>query len=113
MRFEYDEPQMPAQPAPLIEVLRLLGTRWSVWILFHLAHGPSRYSNMRRSIPGLSEKALTECLGKLHANGLVERNVWPTQPGHVEYSLTPSGSELIGYLHELQAWVEASGLVGR
>jgi DNA-binding HxlR family transcriptional regulator len=53
---------------------------------------------------------LTQLLGKLQACGLIKRNVWPTQPIRVEYALTTTGIELVGFLHELQAWAEAAGL---
>ena len=110
MWFDYDEPEQPPPAAPPIDVLRLLGTKWSVRILLHLAHGPSRYSGVHRAIPGLSQKVLTQLLGKLQDNGLIKRNVWPTQPIHVEYALTTTGGELVGFLHELRSWAEAAGL---
>lgn len=110
MWFDYEEPPPPAPAEPPIDVLRLLGTKWSVRILLHLAHGPSRYSGVHRAIPGLSQKVLTQLLGKLQDNGLIKRNVWPTQPIHVEYALTTTGAELVGFLHELRAWAEAAGL---
>ena len=109
MWFDYDEPEPPTPAAPPIDVLRLLGTKWSVRILLHLAHGPSRYSGVHRAIPGLSQKVLTQLLGKLQDNGLIKRNVWPTQPIHVEYALTTTGSELVGFLHELRTWAEGAG----
>src|SRR4051812_46273492 len=84
MWFDYEEPDTPAEPTPPVDVLRLLSTKWSVRILLHLARGPSRYSRVHRSIPGLSQKVLTQLLGKLQDNGLVHRKVWPTQPIHVE-----------------------------
>jgi DNA-binding HxlR family transcriptional regulator len=77
----------------------LLGRRWTSVIIFKLLHKPHRFNELLSSIPGLSDRLLTERLRELEENGLVERHVIPESPVRVEYSLTEAGRDA----HEIVA----------
>jgi len=85
-------------------VFDLLGKRWTGLILGSLMDGPARFSELSRSVEGVSERMLTERLNELVGVGLVERTVLPGPPVGVEYHLTPSGKALEPALDELAAW---------
>lgn len=71
-----------------------------------LLDGTQRFSELVRGIGGVSEKMLAQSLRALVADGLVLRNVYPTIPPKVEYSLTPLGREVALHVRSLTDWVE-------
>jgi DNA-binding HxlR family transcriptional regulator len=84
--------------------IELIGKRWSGAILGALADGPLRFAELVRSVPGLSDRLLSERLRELEANGLVERVVEEQAPVKVVYSLTELGAELAPILFDLRRW---------
>lgn len=84
----------------------VVGRRWNGAILRVLLNGASRYSEIRRQIPGLSDRLLSERLRELEREGLVERDVTPCQPVEVRYSLSGRGRELEPVLRGLADWVQ-------
>lgn len=94
-----DHDRCPAEQA--LEVLR---GRWKVLIVRELAEGTCRFSALRRSLEGISEKVLTSQLRELERDGVVHRRVYPEVPPRVEYSLTAKGCDLIPVLEGLHAW---------
>ena len=89
------------------EVLRILEGRWKLVILFHLFGGQvRRFSELRRSIPAVSEKMLIQQLRHMERDGVVRRFVHQQVPPKVEYSLTDWGQALCPALNALLAWVE-------
>ncbi|MGW9028881.1 winged helix-turn-helix transcriptional regulator [Streptomyces sp. NPDC055722] len=85
--------------------LRVAG-KWSVQILVAAAHGPIRFTELERSIEGISRRMLTLTLRNLERDGLVTRTVHPTVPPKVEYELTPIAEELHATLLSLTDWAE-------
>jgi DNA-binding HxlR family transcriptional regulator len=77
-----------------LRVFRLVGKRWTLPILAALLHGPARFSEVARSVPGLSERVMSERLQELCEAGLVERQADPGPPPGTRYRLTPSGERL-------------------
>ena len=73
------------------EVLNRVGDKWSVLIVGLLADGSKRFSELRRTIEGISQRMLTLTLKGLERDGLVTRTVYPTKPPRVEYQLTKLG----------------------
>lgn len=86
-------------------VLRMLGGRWKLPILFRLFAAPSlRSSELLRDIDGVSQKMLTQHLRQLESDGLIARHDFGERPPHVEYVLTPSGRALMPVLMAARAF---------
>ncbi len=87
-------------------LLSQIGDKWTILIINILAQERSavRFGQLRKAVPGISQKMLTQTLRDLERNGLVVRTVYPVIPPHVEYSLTALGQTLIGPLGALSRW---------
>lgn len=90
---------------PARSVLNHVSSRWGVLILAALQDGPMRFYVLRDRIGGISEKMLSQTLRTFVRDGLVAREVEPTVPPQVTYSLTPLGSELAGTVGVLVEWI--------
>ena len=88
------------------EILRRVGEKWSVLIVVLLEPGPRRFNDLKRSIPGISQRMLTLTLRSLERDGLVERTVTPCIPPHVSYGLTEVGRSLCVPVRALCEWAE-------
>jgi DNA-binding HxlR family transcriptional regulator len=89
----------------LQEALKVLEGRWKLLILFHLFSAPVlRFSELRRVIPGISQKMLIQHLRELEKDGVVNRKVYPEVPPKVEYMLTKDGVALRPALRALKSW---------
>lgn len=99
----------PASAAAGIEdAFRMLEGRWKLVILFHLFGGKIlRFSDLERSIPGVSQKMLAQQLRQLERDSLVTRTVHPEVPPRVEYRLTDWAQSLCPVLDQLLTWAEA------
>lgn len=86
-------------------VLDHVMSKWGVLILVRLSAGTLRWGELRRAVDGISEKMLATTLRTLTDDGLVLRESFPTVPPHVEYSLTPLGSELMERMLPLVEWI--------
>lgn len=84
--------------------LSVIGGRWKPSILFSLTEGRKRYNELRKDIPGISERMLVAQLRELEGDGLVERTVFPEVPPRVEYALTDFGRSTEPMLREISAW---------
>lgn len=84
--------------------LDLIGGKWKVAILWHLAPGVKRFSELKRQFDGITQKMLTQQLRELEADGLVHRKVYAEVPPRVEYSLTETGNSLIPVLNMMCQW---------
>jgi DNA-binding HxlR family transcriptional regulator len=89
---------------PVEVSLDLIGGRWKPLILWYLRGGTRRFGDLRRTIPNITEKMLTQKLRELEADGLVHREVYLEVPPKVEYSLTPYGKGLDELLQKLCDW---------
>jgi DNA-binding HxlR family transcriptional regulator len=93
-------------------VLDLLARKWSVGVLYLLARGTRRYSELFYEVGEVSKKALTQTLRALERDGLIVRRAYPEVPMRVEYSLTPLGWGLTPLLMTMYEW-SAQNLNGR
>ena len=89
----------------LEEALKVLEGRWKILILFHLFSAPVlRFSELRRVIPGISQKMLIQQLRDLEKDGVVNRKVYPEVPPKVEYMLKKDGVAPPPALRALKSW---------
>jgi len=86
--------------------VELIGRRWTGAIVRVLLSGVQRFSDLASSIPGLSDRMLSERLRELEAEGIVERLVRAEKPVRVEYLLTQKGRALGGVVEAVSGWAE-------
>ena len=91
---------------PSRQLLDRLSDKWVGLVLQALAHGPRRYSEVSRTVAGVSEKMLTQTLRSLERDGLVEREVTPSVPVRVDYRLTDLGRSLLPVMKAVTDWTE-------
>jgi DNA-binding HxlR family transcriptional regulator len=87
------------------ELLTRVGDKWSVLVIVLLGERAQRFSELKRSVEGISQRMLTLTLRCLERDGLVVRTVFPTVPPRVEYALSALGTTLLRTLTELANWV--------
>ncbi|MEU9736774.1 helix-turn-helix domain-containing protein [Streptomyces sp. NPDC048002] len=92
--------------AGITRVFQLLGKRWTGQIVAVLVGQPAHFTELRRAIPGISERMLSDRLTELGAAGLVVREVDEGPPLRVSYRLTEAGAALEPALNELAQWAE-------
>ena len=85
--------------------LARIGDKWSILIIMQLEPGKQRFSQLRRSIGGISHKMLALTLRGLERDGYITRTVYPTKPPSVEYELTGLGREMVVPVNALGNWV--------
>ena len=95
-----------AKNCPTRLVLDRLADKWALLVLNRLSDEPVRFNRLRRDIEGVSQKVLTQTLRNLERDGLIAREVFPTVPVTVEYSLTPLGRTLTRTAAALTHWAE-------
>ena len=93
-----------AEGCPLRDILDRVGDKWSVLVVVLLGEGTRRFSDLRRSVEGISQRMLTHTLRQLERDGLISRTVYPSVPLRVEYALTPLGQTLLEPLAALAQW---------
>ena len=86
--------------------IELVGKRWSGAVVQLLFGGPARFQDLKRAVPEISDKMLSERLKELEAAGIVYRSVVPSTPVRIEYGLTPKGRALEASLSSLSEWAE-------
>jgi DNA-binding HxlR family transcriptional regulator len=84
--------------------LDVVGGKWKVLILWHLASGPIRFGELRRLVAGISEKMLIQKLREMQDDGIVSRKDFREVPPRVEYALTSFGVSLTNALGPLCEW---------
>lgn len=95
--------QNPGSVCPVAAMSRLLGSRWTMLIIYHLRE-PRRYCELQTLIGDVNPATFTQRLRLLEQQGLIVRREDPENSRHVEYALTAQGAELLPILDELAAW---------
>ena len=90
------------------DVISLVGDKWSVLVVVLLGQGTKRFTEIKTSVEGISQKMLTVTLRGLERDGYVRRTIYPTIPPKVEYELTDLGRELLVPLRALGTWAIAN-----
>lgn len=86
----------------------LVDGKWKSVVMFHLLERTMRFNEIRRQLPSVTQRMLTNQLRELEADGLVERRVHAQVPPRVDYSLTPLGRSMEPILMALKAWGDAN-----
>lgn len=92
---------------PVRGILDRLGDKWTTLTLIALTQRPHRFSELQRAIPDISKRMLTQTLRDLERDGMIARQVFPTKPPSVEYSLTALGDSLMEPVRALVMWAES------
>jgi DNA-binding HxlR family transcriptional regulator len=91
------------------EMLGRVGDKWSLLVIAMLEQRPTqraRFSELKRSIPGISQRMLTATLRSLERDGLLSRHIYAEVPPRVEYELTPLGKRFMQPVRVLVAWLQ-------
>jgi DNA-binding HxlR family transcriptional regulator len=101
--------RMDCSPGCVVEgTLQLIDGKWKGVVLYHLFQGTLRFNELRRRLPSVTQRMLTNQLRELEADGLILREVYPQVPPKVEYSLSAKGRSLEPVIVALKAWGEAN-----
>ena len=89
---------------PVATTVQLIGNKWKLLIMRNLLARPWRFNEMLRSIPGISQKVLTDNLRALESDGIIIRTVYPEVPPRVEYSLSELGETMRPIIQTMETW---------
>jgi DNA-binding HxlR family transcriptional regulator len=89
---------------PLTAALAAIGGKWKLIIVYFLAESPKHFAALRKAMPSISQKVLTQQLRELIADGIVNREPQGEVPATVKYSLTNYGDSLVPLVEEIRTW---------
>lgn len=92
---------------PVARTAEIISGKWTLLIIRDLTYGTQRFSELERSLEGISPKTLSERLTALEAQGIVSRRTYAEVPPKVEYSLTEKGRALAGVIEEMRSYGKA------
>ncbi len=92
--------------APVQTTLDVIGGKWKPLILWLLSENTMRFSELKKSIPGITQKMLTQQLRYMERDGLISRTIYPEIPPRVEYAVTDHGKTLGPVLEAMRKWGE-------
>nr|WP_302599891.1 helix-turn-helix domain-containing protein [uncultured Cellulosilyticum sp.] len=85
----------------MIIVHKLISGKWKILILWYLSHQTLRFSDLKKKLPEITQKMLTNQLRSLEDDGLISRTVYPVVPPKVEYALTDMGKQMLPLLESM------------
>ena len=91
-------------PCPVTTTLSVIGGKWKPIILYAIKEETKRFSQIKKLIPVISQKMLTQQLRELQEDGVIHREVYPVVPPKVEYTLTGYGRTLMPIMDAMAAW---------
>ena len=97
----------PVEGCPLTAALAAIGGKWKLIIVYFLAESPKHFAALRKAMPGISQKVLTQQLRELISDGIVNREVKGAVPAPVEYSLTEYGQSVLPLVEGVRVWGRA------
>ena len=97
----------PVSGCPLTAALAAIGGKWKLIIVYWLAESPKHFAALRRVMPGISQKVLTQQLRELVGDGIVQRQPKGAIPAPVDYSLTDYGRSLLPLVEDIRLWGRA------
>ncbi|MGH9382192.1 MAG: winged helix-turn-helix transcriptional regulator [Thermoanaerobaculia bacterium] len=94
----------PIGGCPLTAALAAVGGKWKLIVVYWLAESPKHFAALRKVMPGISQKVLTQQLRELISDGIVRRHPRGAVPAPVEYSLTGYGQSLLPVVEQVRHW---------
>ena len=94
----------PVQGCPLTAALAAIGGKWKLIIVYWLAESPKHFAALRKAMPGISQKVLTQQLRELMNDGIVNRRPKGAVPAPVEYSLSEYGLSVLPLVEDVRVW---------
>lgn len=91
---------------PVASTVQLIGNKWKLLIIRNLLKGAQRFTELKKGVPGISQKVLTDNLRSLESDGIVYREVFAEVPPKVIYSLTEIGQSLLPIINAMADWGE-------
>ncbi|MBQ9481696.1 MAG: helix-turn-helix transcriptional regulator [Clostridia bacterium] len=91
---------------PVATTVQLIGNKWKLLIIRNLLASPQRFTELKKTIPGISQKVLTDNLRALENDGLIEREIFAEVPPKVVYSLSELGDSLRPIISAMREWGE-------
>ena len=91
-------------PCPVATCFQLFGNKWKIYIIQQLKERAFGFNELRRAIPGISQKVLSSNLKEMEAAGLIDRAVIPETPIRTEYSLNELGESLMPIINQMVEW---------
>ena len=98
------DPRVPDERCPLTTALTVLGGKWALICLYWLAEQDRHFAALRRLMPGISVKVLTDTLRRLEQNGLVDRKPRGDSIDHVDYSISAYGRRALAVVEAMRDW---------
>ena len=89
---------------PVARTARIVSGKWTLLIIRDLTYGTKRFSELERSLTGISPKTLSERLSALESEGIVQRKTYAEVPPKVEYSLTEKGQALLVLIEDMRSY---------
>ena len=97
----------PVEGCPLTAAFAAIGGKWKLIIIYWLAESPKHFAALRKAIPGISQKVLTQQLRELMNDGIVNRQPKGAVPAPVEYSLSDYGQQVLPLVEDVRLWGRA------
>lgn len=98
-----------AAECPVVLTARIVSGKWTLLVLRDLESGPKRFTELERSLSGISPRTLSQRLRVLEAEGIIARTAYSETPPRVDYELTPKGSALMPIVSAMRIWGEEWG----
>jgi len=94
----------PVEGCPLTAAFAAIGGKWKLIIIYWLAESPKHFAALRKAMPGISQKVLTQQLRELMSDGIVERESKGAVPAPVVYSLSDYGRSVLPLIEDVRVW---------
>ncbi len=94
------------KPCGVTKTLKIIGSKWTMLIIYTLCSGTKRFGELERALLGISPKTLSLRLHTLEKSGIIKKKIFAEVPLHVEYSLTKKGEALKEIFTQMNTWAQ-------
>ncbi len=100
--------QLDDKTCGVTKTIKIIGSKWTILILYNLLVGPRRFGELQKLLTGISPRTLSLRLAELEEDGLISKKIFAEVPPHVEYTLTKKGQTLNDIICKMRDWGENS-----